>query len=290
MRSRVFAIIASLACSLAALAAAERATFILTDGERKSGQIAFHGSDRENVINGQVAVGNDTGGPEFNFPLSQVALIDFVGGTPPQSELAAVPPSGHFMTLKSGQSQGGTFVNIVDGTTLIWKNTSGETQRYNVSDVKRVYLNPESARTVFNYTGPSATANAVGTSGQMATQGGPIQVQVQATQAWNDGGITVKKGDRLQFSTTGQITFGPNAGMTAGPQGSDMFRKQTYPVPNVPVGALIGRVGTGAPFAIGVIPDPIPMPADGRLMLGVNDDELSDNSGAFTVTVTKIGQ
>ena len=27
------------------------------------------------------------------------------------------------------------------------------------------------------------------------------------------------------------------------------------------------------------------MPASGRLYLGVNDDELSDNSGAFQVTV-----
>jgi len=29
------------------------------------------------------------------------------------------------------------------------------------------------------------------------------------------------------------------------------------------------------------------MPNDGRLMLGVNDNELGDNSGAFTVTVSK---
>jgi hypothetical protein len=288
MRSGVLATVAFVACTVAALAAAERATFILTDGERKSGQIAFHGGDRENVINGQVAVGNDTGGPEFNFPLSQVAVIDFVGGTPPQTELAQVPPSGHFMTLKTGQSQGGTFVNIIDGNTVIWKNTSGETQRYNVTDLKRIYLNPDSARTVFNYSGPSATGAAVGTSGQTNTQAGAIQVQVQANQAWNDGGITVKKGDRLQFSTTGQVNFGPNPGMTAGPQGSDMFRKPTFPLPNGPVGALLGRIGTGAPFAIGNNPNPISMPGNGRLMLGVNDDELGDNSGAYTVTITKM--
>jgi hypothetical protein len=29
------------------------------------------------------------------------------------------------------------------------------------------------------------------------------------------------------------------------------------------------------------------MPASGRLMLGVNDNELADNSGFYTVTVTK---
>ena len=32
---------------------------------------------------------------------------------------------------------------------------------------------------------------------------------------------------------------------------------------------------------------PIVMPADGRLMLGVNDNDWSDNSGFFSVVVTK---
>ena len=293
MRGRVTSIGALAAClgiyAFAVLAAAERVTYILTDGDRKSGQVVFHGGDRESLINGVLSLGNDTGGPEFNFPVGQVAVIDFVGGTPQQSELAQIPPSGHFLTLRSGQSQGGTFVNMVEGTTLLWKNTSGETQRYNISDVKRVYLNPDSARIAFNYNGPSGTPTAVGTSGQSA--GAPAgSVQVQANQAWNDGGITVKAGDQLVFNAVGQVNFGPNAGMTAGPQGSDMFRKPTYPWPNGPVGALLGRVGAGQPFAIGVNHEPIRMPGSGRLMLGVNDDELGDNSGAFTVTITKVSR
>ena len=31
---------------------------------------------------------------------------------------------------------------------------------------------------------------------------------------------------------------------------------------------------------------PLPMPASGRLMLGINDNDFNDNSGAFTVTVS----
>jgi len=50
---------------------------------------------------------------------------------------------------------------------------------------------------------------------------------------------------------------------------------------------LIGKVGAMAPFPIGSNTQPIVMPADGRLMLGVNDNELGDNSGFFSVTVTK---
>ena len=62
---------------------------------------------------------------------------------------------------------------------------------------------------------------------------------------------------------------------------------RTIPIRRVPVGALIGKIGNGAPFAIGMQTQPLPMPASGRLMLGVNDNELADNSGFYTVTVTK---
>ena len=53
------------------------------------------------------------------------------------------------------------------------------------------------------------------------------------------------------------------------------------------MGGLIGRVGTGAPFAIGSGSTPITMPAAGRLYLGVNDTNTSDNAGAFSVTVIR---
>lgn len=265
-----------------AFAAAERATFILTDGERKSGQVVFHGDQRENLINGYLNLGNDTGGPELTFPIGQVAVIDFVGGTPSAAELSQLPASGQFLALRNGQTQAGTFVNIIDGSTLVWRNQSGETQQYGVNDVSRVYLNPQSARVAFNATGTAATANAVGTAGTLP----PGTVLVQANQTWTDGGLTVKKGDRVTFNTSGQVSFAQ--GQSAGPDGAAAVRKATYPVPVMPVGGLIGRVGNGTPFPIGANTQPIVMPNDGRLMLGVNDDEPGDNSGAFTVTVAKV--
>jgi len=217
------------ACAGLYALAAERATFILTDGSRKSGQVVFHGDQRENLINGYLNLGNDAGGPEFTYPVNQVAVIDFVGGRPQANELAALPASGQFLMLRSGQSQGGTFVNLIGGDTLVWRNTAGETQQYKVSDVSRVYLNPQSARTAFNYNGTPAAANAaVGTVG--AAPAGAVLVQ--ANQQWNDAGITVKKGDRIAFTTSGQIAYGP--GMTAGPDGEGTLRKPDYPVAAIP--------------------------------------------------------
>jgi hypothetical protein len=40
-------------------------------------------------------------------------------------------------------------------------------------------------------------------------------------------------------------------------------------------------------FGIGTQAQPLVMPASGRLMLGVNDDAIGDNGGAYTVIVAR---
>jgi len=285
MVRRLIATVALVACAAGySLVAAERATFILTDGERKSGPVVFHTQSRENLINGMLNLGGDNG-QEQTFPVDQVAVIDFVGGTPPTTELQQIPASGQLLAMRNGQAEQGRFVNMIGGDTVRWVDQNGAERDIPINQVSRIYLNPQSARTAFNYTGAPATGtpSAVGTSGALA----PGEVRVSANQAWNDTGLDVRKGDRVAFRTTGQVNFGPNPGQTASPDGNDQFRKATYPVASMPVGALIGKVGTSAPFPIGSNAQPITMPADGRLMLGVNDDEIGDNSGFFTVTVTR---
>src|SRR5438067_12148392 len=71
--------------------AAERATFIMTNGERKSGTLVFHGGQSHNLIDGQLNLCE--GGTEQSFPLVQVAVIEVAGGYPSPSELAGVPAS-----------------------------------------------------------------------------------------------------------------------------------------------------------------------------------------------------
>jgi hypothetical protein len=280
MIRRLITTAALIACAAAyTYAATERATFILTDGERKSGPVVYHTDSRENLINGNLNLGADNG-KEMTFPLDQVAVIDFVGGTPSPTELAALPASGQLLAMRNGQTEQGHFVNLIGGDTVRWTDQNGAQRDIPINQVSRIYLNPQSARTAFNYSGPAA---AVGTSGQVQ----PGAVQVNANQQWNDTGVDVKKGDRVTFRTTGQIQFGHTPGQTAGPDGGSLHNPQ-YPVPGMPVGGLIGKVAGSAPFPIGSNSQPIVMPADGRLMLGVNDNELSDNSGAFSVVVTKV--
>ena len=263
-----------------AFAAAERANFILTNGERKSGIVAFHGGANENLINGELNLAQDNA-KDLHFPESQVAIIDFGGGRPSTEELAQLS-GGHMLVLRDGSSQHGHFVNMIGGDTLLWDTAGGQRQQFALRDVRRIYLNPDSARTVFDYHATGNNAAAVATSGQVGTS-----VRVNANQAWTDTGITVNAGDRVAFNASGQIAFGRGAGQTSDPNGNPAERRANYPDPTVPVGALIGRIGNGAPFAIGMQTQPLAMPASGRLMLGVNDNELNDNSGFYTVTVTR---
>ncbi len=80
MIRRLISTVALVACAAGyTFAATERATFILTDGERKSGPVVFHTDSRENLINGMLNLGADNG-KEMTFPVDQVAVIDFVGG------------------------------------------------------------------------------------------------------------------------------------------------------------------------------------------------------------------
>jgi len=266
-----------------ALAASERATFILTDGERKSGPVVFHTQSRENLINGYLNLGADNG-KEQTFPVDQVAVIDFVGGAPPAAELQALPPSGHLLAMRNGQTEQGRFVNLIGGNTVRWTDQNGTERDIPIREVSRIYLNPQSARTAFNYTGPSA---AVGTSGQQQAAAAPGEVRVLANQPWTATGLYVRKGERIAFRTTGEINFGRSPGQTANADGNDQLRNRSYPVASMPVGGLIGKVGASAPFPIGSNAQPITMPADGVLMLGINDTDVSDNSGYFSVVVTR---
>lgn len=284
---KVISAIAFVACaSTFALAANDRATFILTDGQRASGTVVHHGGKDENLIDENLNLGLDNG-KEQSYAEDQVAVIDFAGGQPSANELQQIPASGQFLVMRNGQTQSGSLINLVHGNTLLWRNAAGQEQQYAISDVARVYLNPQAARVAYNVNAPANANTAVGTSGTAAAPLRPGEVRVEANQAWSDTGITVKKGDRVSFRTSGQIAFGPNPGQTAGPDGNNALHQQAYPVPAMPVGGLIGKVGNAPAFPIGSNTQPIVMPADGRLMLGVNDNELGDNSGYFSVMVTK---
>jgi hypothetical protein len=118
-----------------------------------------------------------------------------------------------------------------------------------------------------------------------------ITVDVSARQNWTDTGITVRAGDPLFIRANGRIQFSSNPRDIAEPDGArGRAATQQAPMPDVVIGALIGRIGNSRPFVVGIDSQGLRAPADGRLYLGVNDDVLRDNNGAFRVVLTVAGR
>src|SRR5262249_29713660 len=112
------------------------------------------------------------------------------------------------------------------------------------------------------------------------------QVMVAANVQWTDTNIDVQAGQDVYFDASGDVRWRPDR--RDGPAGEQNSpTNPNRPIPNRPAGSLIGRVGASSTdyFFIGAIRVPFRMRSSGRLFLGVNDDVLQDNSGAFRVVV-----
>jgi len=109
---------------------------------------------------------------------------------------------------------------------------------------------------------------------------------VPGNRHWTPTNIRVNQGDPLWFQVTGEIRFTPNAEDRAGAAGSQAHKYVSgAPLPAALAGALIGRIDNGQPFGIGDLAS-VRMPASGILYLGVNDDNVSDNTGQFQVVIS----
>jgi hypothetical protein len=274
------AAVAATVAAVVVVGAAERATFILRDGRRVTGVLSAHTDARTNLINGSFNLGDVPGGTgalrEKAYSQDQVVIIDFVGGQPPAAELAQLNRTGgrpQLLVLRDGPVRFGRFDNIIGGDTV-----SFESHRYAVRDVARVYLDIQAAKALFNVRG----------EGRAELPG----IRVAARRPWVDTGITVRRGQRVQFRATGQVSIAAAGPGVNGPDGNPNYRgnRMRFQVPEAPIGALVGRVGDGAPFAIGSQRQPLVMPNDGVLLLGVNDDDFDNNDGAFRVEIIVLGR
>ena len=222
-------------------------------------------------------------------PISSVALIDRVGGASglPDTELREAAGSQHLMLLSNGNSVKGQLVAIRGGQgsaqegaarSYVFRAQDGSQQEYQMGQVSRVYLG----------TYPFAAITGGASAGSAGLDPGtdvPGAIRVNANAGWVSTGLRVRRGEVIAFNTTGEIQLSTNAADRARSAGMPRTAAGA-PVPNVNAGGLIGRIGNGAPFAIGDQAS-VPMPNAGLLYLAVNDDELSDNSGAFVVQLRR---
>src|SRR5688572_21919380 len=86
------------------VSAQQAATLVLRSGERVSGTLIDMGADFTMRVNGQ----------DRRYAINDVVVIDFVGGGSglPNTELSAIPASGHLTVLRGGGSFTGQLIDI----------------------------------------------------------------------------------------------------------------------------------------------------------------------------------
>jgi hypothetical protein len=134
-----------------------------------------------------------------------------------------------------------------------------------------------------DHTSSPAAPSTTPASNTTAPLGPPKDVPVEAAVAWTTTRLDVTKGERINITVDGQIGYG--SGLKCGPDGVTRKAPDASSIIGVQHAAVIGLVGgSGAPFYVGTDYNGV-APATGRLLLGINDVVVADNSGHFTATV-----
>jgi hypothetical protein len=125
-----------------------------------------------------------------------------------------------------------------------------------------------------------------------------VPVTVVATNAFTDSGLDVQAGTTVTIAASGKVQYQRDVGSTVTPAGIPwgphcragvgLAHNAPFPVPGVACWSLIGKIGAGRPFAIGTS-QTFSADSTGKLLLGINDNYLPDNSGFWTATVSVAG-
>jgi hypothetical protein len=245
--------------------AAVDATFVLRSGERVSGSLVDFGAS---------GISARVGGQMRTWRVSELAVIDFTNASSyPTAETDRAGGGAHVLVLRNGSVISGRLSDVGGSSPLrISFVEGGATRDFSSNEVARIYL---------------AKPGGSGDSPGGALQPGTGQIRVPGTSDWVSTGLNVRRGQQLEISANGEVRLSSDTTDLATPSGS---KKNRYspgaPIPGALAGALIGRIGNGAPFGIGAQAN-ITAPASGLLFLRVNDDHLPDNAGEFGVTITR---
>src|SRR5713226_114459 len=114
-----------------------------------------------------------------------------------------------------------------------------------------------------------------------------INIRVRADNAsngWTNSGLVVRRGQRLRITASGRVSLGNDRFAT--PDGLPNIPDRDKLMRNQPTGGLIAVIGDDNDdfIFVGRSRDFV-VQRDGVLFLGVNEGNLSDNSGAFDVVI-----
>jgi hypothetical protein len=109
---------------------------------------------------------------------------------------------------------------------------------------------------------------------------------VRGNQPWTSSGVLLDAGAVVAIAASGGVSMGAGWPLMS-PAGKqpNCDGRTGFPAPHLPCWSLIGRIGPdGTIFYVGS-GTTLRAPRRGELLLGVNDDQVGDNSGSWTATV-----
>lgn len=267
LKRTVLSVFCAAALFTGAAYAQDSATLTLRSGEKVSGSL---------VDLGGVGYTVRVNGNERTIPQNDVSVIDFTGGLT-DADWAAFTGTSK-VVLRNGQTIDGSLYDIsgLSPLKLTIRTSNGERELSSGEVARIVISRPANVAVATSGTNP-AIAN---------TAAVPGAITVHANQPWTSTGITVRRGQRVTFTISGEIQLSDDPNDIATGDGAKSGRK----APNAPLaigaaGALLGKVGNSEPFPLGNGTQTVTMPAAGILQLGINDDVFADNRGNFQVVV-----
>lgn len=140
--------------------------------------------------------------------------------------------------------------------------------------------------------GAAATVGVIAALNLLPT-GGPntgssaVQLDVPAHVQWAETGVSCKTNDIVNIKASGQAQYDTESASRVGPEGltgGELVELRVYPDANT--ASLIGTLDTfPQPFFVGYA-TAYTCPIDGNVLLGMNDNDLDDNSGEFRASLT----
>ena len=253
LRSASFRAICSVALAASLSISVLGDTIRLKDGSIIKGRITSFSGGRFIV-----AIGEGSRKREMTFAAAEIESIQF---DPPQTGLQTTPAQ---IRTASNTKQSGS-----DG---------------NVEEPAAVRPSPP----VNQY--PARTpAPSVSVPTRKASSAKPVELNVRVmadntANGWTNSGWVVKKGQRIHISGNGEVSIG--GGRKVAASGSYTIEDSDKLLKNVPTGALLAVIGDDNNDFIYIGSDrEFIAERDGSLFLGINEGNLSDNSGSFDVKI-----
>lgn len=238
-------------------------TIRLKDGSRIKGKIVAFGA-RKFTIN----VGDGTRKRQMSFDVDDIDSIIFESTPPPVSNTNAAVVTTNYPTKST---------------------TPPKQQPVQTAQTKKQPVRQEPASDVNNDNDPPKQSTASNSDRRSTANRPKVELSINVladntANGWTNSGWVVKKGQRIRIVGTGEVSLG--RGKTTGPSGLYDVDDKDKLLKSVPTGALIAVIGDDNNEFIYIGSErEFTASRDGALFLGLNEGNLNDNSGSFSVKI-----